>query len=88
MKSENDLKITGIVVSDITPKPGQNKVKFRIVHYFGERKKPLFLDCIQIIKPGMESPVPQKGNAVRVRAYLQMRGDRIEAIVKSLDFEP
>jgi len=88
MKSENHLIITGTVISDVTPKPGQSFTRFHIVHNFGGGKKPLFLDCVQIIKPGMEQQIPRKGNAVRVRAYLRMGADRIEAFVKSMDIEP
>ena len=34
MKSENDLKITGVIVSDVTPNRTNSYVKFRLVHFF------------------------------------------------------
>lgn len=88
MKSENHLIITGTVITDVNPIPGKSFVRFRIAHYFVGGKMPLFLDCVQIIKPGMEQQIPRKGNAVRVRAYLRMGAERIEAFVKSMDIEP
>lgn len=88
MKSENHLIITGTVITDVNPIPGQSFVRFRIAHYFEGGKKPLFLDCVRIIKPGTESQTPRKGDAVRVCAYLQMRADYIVAVVKSMDIEP
>lgn len=88
MKSENHLIITGTVITDVNSTLGKSFVRFRIAHYFEGGKKPLFLDCVQIIKPGMESQTPRKGDAVRVCAYLQIRADHIEAVVKSMDIEP
>ena len=88
MKSENHLIITGTVITDVNPIPGQSFVRFRIAHYFEGGKKPLFLNCVQIFKPGTESQTPRKGDAVRVCAYLQMRADYIVAVVKSMDIEP
>lgn len=88
MKSENHLILTGIVVSVANPQPGQSLVRFRIVHNFGGGRKPLTLDCIQIAKPNTETRIPQKGNFVRLRAYLRMRAESIEAVVKSMDIEP
>ena len=42
MKLENDLKITGIVVSDITThNPGNAYARFRIVHNYKDGRKPL-----------------------------------------------
>lgn len=88
MKSENHLVITGIVISDVAIKPGQPYVRFRIIHSQGIGSKPLFLDCLQIIKPGTEPRIPKKGDSVRVRAYLRSRTNGIEAVVKSMDIEP
>ena len=88
MKSENHLVITGIVVSDVAIKPEQPYVRFRIIHSLGIGSKPLFLDCLQIIKPGTEPRIPRKGDSVRVRPYLRMRANGIEAVVKSMDIEP
>ena len=88
MKSENDLKITGTVVSDVNLTSGQSSTRFRIAHNFGGGKKPLFLDCVQIIKPGTDPEIPRKGDCVRVRAYLQMHGESIEAVVKSFVVMP
>ncbi len=88
MKSENHLVITGIVTSDVAIKPEQPYVRFRIIHSLGIGSKPLFLDCLQIIKPGTEPRIPKKGNSVRVRAYLRMKANGIEAVVKSMDIEP
>ena len=87
MKSENHLIITGIVISDVSPTPEQTLIRFRIVHNFGGGRKPLFLDCVQIVRPGTEARTPQKGDIVRVRAYLRMHADSIEAVVKSMDIE-
>ena len=88
MKSENHLIITGIVVSDVIPNPGKAHVRFRIVHNYGGGRKPLYLDCVQIVKPGTEPKIPQKGDTLRIRAYLRMRAESIEAVVKSMDIEP
>ena len=88
MKSENHLVITGIVTSDVAIKPEQPYVRFRILHSLGIGSKPLFLDCLQIIKPGTEPRIPKKGDSVRVRAYLRSRANGIEAVVKSMDIEP
>ena len=88
MKSENHLVITGIVTSDVAIKLEQPYVRFRIIHSLGIGSKPLFLDCLQIIKPGTEPRIPRKGDSVRVRAYLRMRANGIEAVVKSMDIEP
>lgn len=88
MKSENHLIITGTVITDGNPNPGKSFVRFRIAHYFKSGKKPLLLDCIQIIKPATESQIPRKGDTVRIRAYLRMRANGIEAVVKSMDIEP
>ena len=88
MKSENHLVITGIVTSDVAIKPEQTYVRFRIFHSQGIGSKPLFLDCLQIIKPGTVPRIPQRGDSVRVRAYLRMRANGIEAVVKSMDIEP
>ena len=87
MKSENNLIITGIVISDVSPTPEQTLIRFRIAHNFGGGKKPLFLDCIQISSPGTETRPLQKGDCVRVRAYLRQHTGRIEAVVKSMDVE-
>ena len=88
MKSENHLVITGIVTSDVAIKPEQPYVRFRIIHSLGIGSKPLFLDCLQIIKPGTEPRIPRKGDSVRVRAYLRPRTNGIEAVVKYMDIEP
>ena len=88
MKSENHLIITGTVITDVNSTLGKSFVRFRIAHYFEGGKKPLFLDCVQIIKPGTESQIPRKGDAVRIRAYLRMRANGIETAVKSMDIEP
>ena len=84
MKSENDLLITGIVTSEVQVNPGQTVIRFRIVHNFAGGREPLFLDCVLILKKGSGLPVPQKGDEVRVRAYLRIRTGLIEAVVKSL----
>ena len=88
MKSENHLIITGTVITDVNPIPGKSFIRFRIAHYFVGGKKPLFLNCVQIFKPGTESQIPRRGDTIRIRAYLQMRADHIVAVVKSLDIEP
>lgn len=85
MKSENNLTITGIVITDVKLLPNQKYVRFRLVHNFGGGKRPLYLDCVLIDKPG--SGVPHKGASIRVRAYLRMRGDAVEAVIKSFDIE-
>jgi len=87
MKSENDLIITGTVTSDVQPAPGQTTIRFRIVHNFGGRNSPLFLDCILIVGRRTDVLVPRKGDQVRLRAYLRMRSGSIEAVVKSLQIK-
>ena len=87
MKSENDLIITGTVTSDVQPGLGQTIIRFRIVHNFGGRNSPLFLDCVLIVGRRTDVLIPRKGDQVRVRAYLRMRSGGIEAVVKSLQIK-
>lgn len=87
MKSENDLIITGTVTSDVQPVLGQTIIRFRIVHTFGGRNSPLFLDCVLIVGRRTDVLIPRKGDQVRVRAYLRMRSGSIEAVVKSLQIK-
>ena len=87
MKSENHLIITGIFISDVAVNPGQIHFRFRIIHNYGGGRPPLTLNCVQIVKPGTEPKIPQKGDAVRVRAYLRPRANGIEAVVKSTDID-
>ena len=87
MKSENHLIITGTVISDVAINPGQIHFRFRIIHNFGGGRPPLTLNCVQIVKPGTEPKLPQKGDAVRIRAYLRIHAERIEAVVKSIDID-
>ena len=82
MKSENDLKITGVIVSDVTPYRTNRYVKFRLVHYFAHGTEPLYLDCILML--GGQPVIPKQGDQIRIRAYLRMRRGAIEAMVKSL----
>jgi hypothetical protein len=82
MKSENDLKITGTIVSVVPSNPESKALRFRIVHNFGGGQEPLFLDCILILRHDTETP--KKGMQVRVRSYLRVRNGRIEAVVKSI----
>ena len=82
MKSENHLIITGAIVSDPVANPSKRYIRFRLVHNFGGGRKPLFLDCVLINKAGID--IPPKGTLVKICAYLSMRADRIEAVVKSI----
>ena len=84
MKSENDLKITGVVVSDVTYNPVRNNAKFQLVHYFAHGTEPLFLDCVLILGKQAEQVIPKWGDRVRIRAYLRMSLVKIEAVVKSI----
>lgn len=83
MKSENNLKITGIIVSVAPSNPGSKSIRFRIAHNFGGRQDPLFLDCLLNLGPDTE--IPKKGMRVRMRSYLRVRGGRIEAVVKAIE---
>ncbi len=85
MKSENDLVITGTVVTDVQLNPGQTITRFRLVHNFGGGRKPLFLDCVLIHRSGL--PVPRKGDRILTHSYLRMRAGRIQAVVKTLLIE-
>ena len=87
MKSENNLTITGIVASDIQFNRRHTVARFCLVHNFGSGKDPLFLDCVLILKNLPGQPVPQKGNQVRIRAYIQMYDGHLEAVVKKLMIE-
>ena len=87
MKSENHLTITGFVISDVAINPGRTHFRFRIIHNFGGGRPPLVLDCVQIVRPGTDPKIPKKGDSVRIRAYLRMYAERIEAVVKSMDIE-
>lgn len=86
MKSENNLKITGIIVSVAPSNPGSKSIRFRIAHNFGGRQDPLFLDCLLNLGPNTEIPI--KGMHVRMRSYLRARRGRIEAVVKSIESTP
>lgn len=86
MKSENDLRITGIIVSAAPSNPESKSVRFRIAHNFGGRQDPLFLDCLLNLGPDTE--IPTKGMHVRMRSYLRVRRGRIEAVVKSIESTP
>ena len=86
MKSENDLKITGIIVSVAPCNLESKSVRFRIAHNFGGRQDPLFLDCL--LNLGPEAKIPMKGMHVRMRSYLRVRRGRIEAVVKSIESTP
>lgn len=83
MKSENDLKITGTIVSVVLSKLESKAVRFRIAHNFGGGQDPLFLDCL--LSPGPNTEIPMKGMLVRMRSYLRVRKGRIEAVVKSIE---
>ena len=87
MKSENNLTITGIVVTDIQFNRRRTVARFTLVHNFGSGKDPLFLDCVLILKNLPGQPVPQKGNQVRILAYIQMYNGLLEAVVKSIQIE-
>ena len=87
MKSKNHLIITGFVQSDVTPTPEQSLIRFRIFHNFGGGRKPLFLNCCQIIPPGTAPLTLRKGDVVKLRAYLRMHAETIEAVVKSMEIE-
>ena len=84
MKSENDLRITGIIVSAAPSNPERKSVRFRIAHNFGGRQDPLFLDCL--LNLGPETKIPMKGMHVRMRSYLRVRRGKIEAVVKTIEF--
>ena len=84
MKSENNLIITGIVATDIQWNRRYSVARFSIIHNFSRDKKPLFLDCVLILRNGSGLLVPGKGNQVRITAYLRMNDRRFEAVVKSL----
>ena len=84
MKSENNLIITGIVATDIQWNRRHTVARFSIIHNFSRDKKPIFLDCVLILKNLPGQPVPQKGDQVRISAYLRMNERRFEAVVKSL----
>jgi hypothetical protein len=87
MKSENNLTITGIVASDIRFNRRHTVARFTIAHNFGSGKEPLFLDCVLILRNMAGQPVPQKGNQVRLSAYLRMSNRLLEAVVKTLMIE-
>ena len=59
MKSENDLKITGAIVSNLTPNRTNRYVKFRLVHFFAHGTEPLYLDCILML--GGQPVIPKQG---------------------------
>ena len=84
MKSENDLKITGIIVSVAPCNLESKSVRFRIAHNFGGGQDPLFLDCL--LSPEPDTEIPKKGMLVRVHSYLRIRRGKIEAVVKSIEF--
>ena len=86
MKSENDLRITGIIVSVVPSNQESKSIRFRIAHNFGGRQDPLFLDCL--LNLGLDTEIPTKGMHVRMRSYLRMRRGRIEAVAKSIESTP
>ncbi len=83
MKSENDLRITGIIVSVAPSNPEGKSVRFRIAHNFGGNRDPLILDCLLALQFGVEAP--KQGMHVRVRSFLRVHAGRIEAVVKSIE---
>ena len=87
MKSENNLTITGTVVTDNRFNRRHTVARFTIVHNFGSGKDPLFLECVIILKNLPGQPVPQKGDQVRIRAYIRMYNGIFEAVVKTLMIE-
>lgn len=84
MKSENDLVITGIIVSVAPSNPKSESIRFRIAHNFGGKQEPLFLNCLLNLQSSMG--IPQKGMHVRMRSYIRSQNGRIEVIVKSIEF--
>ena len=87
MKSENNLTITGIVTSDLQFSRRHTVARFTLVHNFGSGKQPLFLDCVLILKNLPGQPIPQKGDQVRIRAYIRMYNGLLQAVVKSIQIE-
>ena len=87
MKSENNLTITGIVVTDTQFNRNHTVARFTIVHNFGSGKAPLFLECVLILKNLPGQTVPRKGNQVRIRAYIRMYNGLLEAVVKAIMIE-
>lgn len=85
MKSENDLVITGIIVSVAPSNPKSKSIRFRIAHNFGGRQEPLFMNCIMDLKSGKE--LPNNDMHVRLRSYLRSRNGRIEVVVKSFEVD-
>ena len=87
MKSENNLTITGIVTSDVQFSRRHTFARFTLVHNFGSGKQPLFLDCVLILNNLPGQPIPQKGDQVRIRAYIRMYNGLLQAVVKSIQIE-
>ena len=76
MKSQNNLIITGAVISVISAPP---LTRFTIVHFFGKKKPPLFLWCVTNVENTLE-----KGDKVSISAYIRPRKNGIEAYAKEL----
>lgn len=74
MKSQNNLIITGSVISVISAPP---LTRFTIVHYFRNKKPPLYLWCVTTQEIALE-----KGDKVSISAYIRPRNHGIEAYVK------
>ena len=76
MKSQNNLIITGNVISVISAPP---ITRFTIVHFFGKKKPPLFLWCVTNVN--VENTI-EKGDKVCISAYIRPRKNGIEAYAK------
>lgn len=83
MKSQNELVITGTIVSDVPDASERTAIRFRLAHNFGGGKETLFLPCVVFMKPTVPL-VPGKGTEVEVHAYLRSYKGKIEAVVKSI----
>ena len=83
MKSQNELVITGAIVSDVPDASERTAIRFRLAHNFGGGKETLFLPCVVFMKPTVPL-VPGKGTEVVVHAYLRAYKGKIEAVVKSI----
>lgn len=85
MKSQNELIISGIVVSDVPDATaGQSVVRFRLAHNFGGGRETLFLPCVVFQKTDKQLSVPGKGTAVAINATLSAYKGQIQAIVKHI----
>lgn len=80
MKSVNELRITGTVVSVSELRPDKPYTVFTLAHNFGGGMKTLYLRCFS---PRQDAVSVR--DQISVTAYLRCGGNGVEAYVKTIE---